>query len=113
MIAGVAMIILGGMLVPVPRMHVPMSIQTVTLIDNDMRAPVGMGSGPFMEPRQPDRIAREPVIAGTQIKTLRPDDTDEFESVPDIGSRNRCRDYGRRGLHRHCGGWNSHGHDRS
>ena len=50
----VAVVVLVGMPLPVPRVHVPTRIQPVIHVRRGMRAPVGMGFFPSMKTRQPD-----------------------------------------------------------
>lgn len=54
MITVVAVVVLVGMPLPMPGVHVPPGIQTVIYIDRGMRAPVSMALFPSMETRQPD-----------------------------------------------------------
>ena len=91
MVVVVAAVILVEMLFPVPRMHVPASIHTVMRINDGVCVPVGVDSFPLMETPQPNRIARKPVIAGAQIKILRPDDTHILVTIPDVRIRNPDR----------------------
>lgn len=99
----VAVVILVGMSRAMPRMRVPVCIQTIIHVHGGMRAPVGVALFPLMETHQPDGIARQPVAAGTQIKIICANDADEFEAVPNIRVRNRYGDDRRRDLHRHNG----------
>ena len=78
------------------------------LVPYGMVAPVRMASLPAVEALQPDRIARDPDVAGSQIEIIRTDDPYVFISVPDIGIRHagchchrrcRCDHDRRRGCH--------------
>jgi len=50
----VALVILVGMSLPVPRMYVPTCIQPVIHVRRGMSAPVGMDLLPSLKTRQPD-----------------------------------------------------------
>jgi len=65
------------------------------LVPYGMVAPVRMTSLPAVEALQPDRIARDPDVAGSQIEIIRTDDAHVFIAVPDIG-------IGHANFHRHC-----------
>jgi hypothetical protein len=74
------------------------SITVPSIIDIHCRvhAPIGMDAFIIVEMRDPNLVACNPDIAGTQIDISAADETDEFETVPDI----RIRDeYDGRGLH--------------
>lgn len=89
---------------------VPKAVSSETVVANgQMSSPIRMEAFPVVETRQPDGIASEPDIAGTEVKTGVPDESDVFDPVPNVGVRNfhnRCGSrsyhYGwRRGCHRH------------
>jgi len=63
----------------------PVAISSETIIANGVGAPIGMEPLPFMETRQPVRTAGQPDVARPQIEIPVVDDTDVFNTIPDVG----------------------------
>lgn len=76
------------------RLGMSMSISSEAVVTNGVVTPIPVAPFPSMEAVQPAGIANQPHIAGAQVVILIADNTDEFNSVPDIGVRNLDFDRG-------------------
>jgi hypothetical protein len=71
-----------------PWLNMSMGVFSVIIIVSGMVAPIMMVSFPSMETLQPEWFTDQPDITRSQIEILVPNDTDEFDTIPDVSFRN-------------------------
>ena len=74
-----------------PWLLMSMGIFSVTIIANAVVSPIRMVSFIAMETLQPVSISDQPDITGSQIEILAINDTDVFDTIPDVSFRNHYR----------------------
>ena len=106
---GLLRLAMGGLslaIVSVMHWHnTAVGIISETNIASGVASPIRMVSFPSVETLQPDWITGQPNITGSQVKIRAANDTDEFDTVPDVAVRNL--DYRWRDLN----GWRWRSHD--
>ncbi|GEM_PF-1426981 len=83
-----------------PWLNMSMGVFSVIIIASGVVSPITMVSFPSMETLQPEWFTDQPEIARSQIEILVTNDTDVFDTIPDVTVRNhywrlyqRCRSH--------------------
>lgn len=71
------------------------TVPAIIHVDCGVRSPIGMKAFVIVEAAEPDLIAGNPDVAGSQIDIAAADETDEFDAVPNIRIRNEDYGFGR------------------
>jgi hypothetical protein len=71
-----------------PWLNMSIAIGSETIIANGVAAPIRMASFPSMETLQPEWFTDQPDIARSQIEILVTNETDVFDTIPDVTVRN-------------------------
>ena len=71
-----------------PWLNMAVPVSPVTVIASGMIPPIRMAAFPAMKALQPDGVAEQPDIAGTQIVILVTHKTDVFVTIPYVTVRN-------------------------
>jgi len=76
------------------RLFVAMGIAAETVVANGVGAPIGMAMFPAVETVEPEGVADQPDIAGSEIEILVAHETDVFITIPHVIVRNGHHGWG-------------------